>query len=316
MSSGILNQITFKRESVWGTPVVPDKLLPVRLEGGIVTDQDIQIMSALRGHLAKNYHAQEGNRVHEGDYLFDLFPDMIGYPMVSVMGDVVSTLVGGETIVYAHSFNEAETKPSFTIEQMVGENVRRYAGSVFQNVKISGKAGEPLEVSTSVKAKSQTSASPVTVSPSTVRPFDFATVRVEVDGTEFCEVENFEVEITSNLEMLHTICDHDPAFRYSTGHEVKGKLEMYLNTATLAHYTDYLAKTEREIAFRLTGEAIGVSSNYTLELEVLRAVFSSATTELSEDFNLLVVEFQALYDNNQEKLIEFVLRNLVPSYAA
>src|SRR3970040_2466181 len=111
MGSPVLNQIAFKRESIWGTAVVPDKILPVRMEGGIVTDQDIQVLAALRNHLAKNYHAQEGNRVHEGDFTFDLFPDLVGYPLLMALGDVSSALAAGETIVYDHTFTESEAKP-------------------------------------------------------------------------------------------------------------------------------------------------------------------------------------------------------------
>lgn len=211
MGAGVLNQISFKRETIWGTPVVPDKSIAVRFAGGIQTNQDVQLLSSVTARLPKNYESMVGNRVHEGDYEFDLFPDYTGYFLLSALGSVVSALKGGETIVFEHTFTEAETKPSLTIEQAIGENVRRYAGS-------------------------------------------------------------------------------------------------------MAEYSNYLTKTEREIKLELTGDTIGVASNNKIVLTIHRAVLTTAETPISEDFNLLTIEFEGLYDTVTTKLLTVVVTNLLSNY--
>ena len=50
MSVAIINQVSFKKESTWGTQVVPDKSIPVRPTGGITTNQDIKTLTAVDYH--------------------------------------------------------------------------------------------------------------------------------------------------------------------------------------------------------------------------------------------------------------------------
>lgn len=314
MGAGVLNQISFKRETVWGTPVVPDKSIGVHFTGGIQTQQDIQLLSAVTARLPKNYESMVGNRVHEGDYEFDLFPDYVGYFILSAFGSVVSTVKAGETIVFEHTFSEAEAKPSLTIEQVVGENVRRYAGSIVQMIRFSGAAGAVNVGTASIKAKSQASAVKITPAYTIVRPYNFADTILKIGGSTLNQVENFEIEFTNNIEFLHTLNNNDPQFRFVKGSEVKGKIEMFLDTTTLAEYNNYLNKTTREIILEMTGDAIGVGSNNKLIITIPRAVFTTAETPISEDFNLLTIEFEGLYDTVTTKLIELKLTNLLANY--
>jgi len=314
MSAGVLNQISFKREAVWGTPVVPDKSIGVHFSGGIQTQQDIQLLSAVTARLPKNYESMVGNRAHEGEYEFDLFPDYTGFFILSALGSVISALKGGETIVFEHTFSEAEAKHSLTIEQVVGENVRRYAGSIVQMIRFSGAAGEVNVGTASIKAKSQVSAVKITPAYTTVRPYNFADTILKIGGSTLNQVENFEIEFNNNIEFLHTLNNNDPQFRFVKGSEAKGKIEMFLDTTTLAEYNNYLNKTTREIILEMTGDAIGVGSNNNLVVTIPRAVFTTAETPISEDFNLLTVEFEGLYDTVTTKLIEIELTNLLANY--
>lgn len=314
MSAGVLNQVSFKRESVWGTPVVPDKSIPVRFTGGIQTQQDIQLLSSVTARIPKNYEAMVGNRTHEGDYEFDHFVDYIGYLVLSALGNVSSLVAGGETIVFNHTFSEVETKPSLTIEQVVGENVRRFAGSVVTVLTFSGEAGAVSSVAASIKAKSQASATAITPAYTSVRPFNFADAKIKIGGITLTEVQNYNIEFNNNVEFLHTLNANDPQFRFVKGSEVAGTIEMFLDSATLVELNNYLTKTEREVILELTGDSIGVASNNKMVLTIPRAVFTTANTEISEDHNMLHIEFQGLYDTVTTKLISVVLTNLLANY--
>src|SRR5258706_14491122 len=117
MSAGIQSVISFKKESTWGTAVVPDKSIAVRPDGGIQINTDVQLIPAVKGLLAKNYNAIKGKVVYEGDYTFDAFADYIGHFFLSALGSDSAATHSGESIVFDHTFSEIATKPSYTIEQ-------------------------------------------------------------------------------------------------------------------------------------------------------------------------------------------------------
>lgn len=315
MGAGQLSAISFKREVTWGTPVVPDKSIPVQFDGGIQTDNDMQLLSAVQNKMAKNYEAMIGKRVHEGNYAFDLFVDYPYFFLLSAMGAVNSVLAGGETIVYNHTFTEAETKPSLTIEQAIGENIRRYAGALATMFKFSGEPGQPSMAEVDIKAKTQALASAITPAfAAPIRPFNFVDTVIKVGGVTMTEIQAHEFEYNNNVEFKHTIGSNDAQYRYIKGSEIKGKFEMYLDSVTLQNMTDFLNKTEREIKIEITGGAIGVGSNYKIVLTVPRAVFTVAETKISEDYNQLAVEFEGLYDSVTSKLLDVVVTNLLPNY--
>src|SRR3954468_2281785 len=117
MSAGVLGQVSIGLESTWGTAVVPNKSLAVQPGDGIQTDNDVQFRSAIKAQLAKNVTAFTGARTHEGEYEFDFIPNNIGYLFKSAFG--TSTPVAKSApnaAVFDHTFTEAATKPSLTVE--------------------------------------------------------------------------------------------------------------------------------------------------------------------------------------------------------
>lgn len=92
MSAGQLNQLSFKKETTWGTAVVPDKSIPVDFTGGIQTDNDTQLIDNITARLAKNQDAFIGARKHEGEFELELFPDYPAYFLASALGGVASAL--------------------------------------------------------------------------------------------------------------------------------------------------------------------------------------------------------------------------------
>lgn len=313
MSAGVLNQLSFKKESTWGTAVVPDKSLPVHMTGGVQTDIDLQTVDNAMARLAKSGDAFIGNRVHEGEYEFDLFPDYTAYFLLSALGSVSSALKGGESVVYNHTISEAETKPSLTIEQVVGDNVRRYAGAIASGFKLSAKTGETAVISFPIKAKSQASATKISPTYLTNRPFNFADVAVKIGGSGVVQVVSVELEYKNNIEFLHSLSQsNDAAYNYVKGSEVTGKIEMYLDNTTLTEYTKFLAKTNSTLDIELTGsETIGTGSNHKIAINVPKVFYSTGETEIGEDYNALTVEFTGVYDTSASRLIQVVVTNLL-----
>lgn len=312
MSAGVLNQISFKKETTWGTAVVPDKSMGVDFGNGIQTNQNVQFNTPLKAQLAKNSNAFVGARVHEGEYAMDFYPDYPAYFLLGALGSVSSALKGGESVVYEHTISEGEAKPSFTIEQAITNNVRRYAGCLVPNFKITGAAGEPVKVTFGVKAKSQATATKITAAYTTPRPYNWKDVDFKIGGTSVGQIETFEIEYLNGLEMLHTLSlSNDPAYNYVKASEIKGKLEMYLDATTTAYMTDYLAHTYRALQLVLTGDSIGTSSNHKVDISIPKAAFTTAETPLREDYNLLTVEFSGIYDTATSKLLSMIVTNLL-----
>lgn len=314
MSNQISNAISFKREVSWGTAVTPDKSMPVNFTGGIQTSQDIQFVEGVKARLAKNHNQFVGNRTHEGDYEFALNPDHSGFFLLSSMGAVISALKGGETIVYEHDFSENAVKPSMTIEQAIGDNVRRYAGSICHTFNISGSPGEVINATASMMAKVSASATAITPVYTDTPEFNFLNAVIKIDGTPITEMQNFEFEYKNNLGFKYVLNSNDPQFTYLNGSEATGSFEMYLDSTTLAEMTKYLADTESALDLELTGQAIGVGSNYTFNLTLPRVIYTTAETPLGNDYNLLTVEFEGLYDPITSSLISAHLENLSANY--
>lgn len=315
MSAGQLNQIIIGKETTWGTAVTPNKAIPVRFTGGIQTDIDIQEIAPVKATFAKNHDTFQGARVHEGSYEMDFFPDNPGYFLISALGAVSSALKGGETIVYQHTITEQESKMSLTVEQTVGENIRKFAGGIVNSLKISGKVGEAISLEAGIKAKSQTSTTKSTSTYLTARAWNWADATVKIGGVAQSNVISFELEYNNNIDFVHALnASNDPAFNVIKGSEVKGKIEFYLDSTALAELNDYLARTNNALDIVLTGDAIGVSSNNTLTVTVPKIYYTKGETPISEDFNKLTLEFEGVYDTATSKLISMVLINLITAY--
>ncbi len=318
MSAGVLNQISFGLETTWGTAITPNKSIAVHPGDGIQTDNDVQLVSAIKAQLAKNVASFKGAVKHEGEYEFDFIPGVVGYLLKSIFGGLSSALKGGESAVYEHTFTEAETKPSLTIEQAVDQIVRRYAGAIVHSLKLSCKAGESLVATAGIKAKSSSSATKISPTYETVRPFNFndclQASGFKIGGVAYNQVEKFEMEYKNNGEMKHTLGSNDPSFFFVKASEVKGKFDLYMDANSAAKYTDYLNKTEQSLDIIFQGESIGTAANYKLDINIPKVVFTATNYPVNEDYNVISGEFEGIYDTATSRLIRTILTNLTANY--
>jgi len=312
MSAGIQSQISFKKESTWGIAVTPDKSLAVRPTGGIAIKENIAMLPAIKGQLQKYYEGIKGKVAYEGDLTFDAFGDYLAYFFLSAMGTDTPATHAGETIVYDHVITETNPKPSFTIEQGIGENCRRYAGSIVHTLKITGKVGEPLEATASIMAKTQASATQISPAFTTVAPFNHTQLAVKLGGSTIGEVEDFEFTYKNGLEMVYALGNAEPSYAsISGGSEVSGKVSLYLDSTSLTRFTNYLATTKEAIELIATGGAIGSAAFYVLDINVPKAIYTAGETKITDAHNLLVVEFNGVYDTSTSKLLGVTITNLL-----
>jgi hypothetical protein len=316
MNTSILGAISFANETTWGVSVTPTKSIDVDPGDGIQTDPDKQYISTIKGQIEKNVEAFIGQRKHTGPFDMPGRPTNLGYLYKSAFGSVSSALKSGETIVYQHTLSEAVAKPSLTIEQNILDIVARFAGCIVLSVKLSCKTGDYLKVATAIQAKSRATATAITPVFETIRAFNFADIGsgFKIGGTSIAEVESFEIEYKNNVNFKHTVASNDAGFFVAKPSEVTGKIDMLLNSNTTSFYTDYLAGTQRAVDITFTGDAIGVSSNYGLNINVPKADFKTVTDPIRDDYNLLTVNFEAIKDTSTSKQISMLLTNLLASY--
>lgn len=320
MSNGILSQVSIAPESTFGTAVTPTRTLAVHTGAGIQTNQDVQFPEAVNGIIAKNTTAFTGKRTHEGEYEMDVRPGFVGYLLRSLFGGCSSALKSGESVVYEHTLTESETKPSLTVEQSVGEITRRYAGAIPTSMKLSVKSGESLVGSFSLKAKTSASATKISPAIETVRPWNFAdgltASGLKIGGSAYTGVASIELQYSNNGDMFHALGAVDPASFYIKPSEVKGKIELYLDSTSAAKYTDYINGVEQSLQVTFTGDSIGTSSAYKLDITIPRARFTAASNEINNEYCMLSIEFEGIYDTATSKLISAVLTNLTSAYTS
>lgn len=318
MSAGVLAAVSLAQESTWGTAVTPTKTLAVKPGDGIQTDIDVQFNTALRGHLAKNVDAFKGKAQHSGSLETDFIPGYAGYLLKSLFGNCASALKGGESVVYNHTFTEQESKPSLTIEQAIDQAVRRYAGSIVTSLKLSQKIGEPLTAAYEILAKSNASATKITPALETIRPFNFADLLTasgfKIGATFYSQVEAMEIEYRNNVEFRHGNGATDPSIVVAKPSEIRGKADLYMDATTALEFTDYLNLTNQAMQFVWTGDAIGTSSNYKLDMTIHKAYLKAVKFPLTDDINMIKLEFEGIYDPTASKLVTTVLTNLTSAF--
>lgn len=314
MSAGVLSQISLAKESTWGTAVTPTKSIIVRPTGGFKIDLDKKLLPGIRAQLQKNVAVVPGLTKYEGEYTMDAYADYIGYFILSAMGVDTPATHAGESIVYDHVFTEAATKPSLTIEEAISEHCRRYAGCIATGFKISAKKGEPIEFTPKLLGKSQATSTQITGAYSTVASLYHSQGIVKIGGSTLNEVESFELEYSNGLEMVYSLGSVNPVFNsIKGGSEVKGKIELYLDSTSLTRLTNYLANTNEAVEFIATGGTIGSAANYVLDALVPTAVYKMADTPITDGHNLLTIYFETIPDSTP-KILALTLTNLLASY--
>ncbi len=316
MASGLNNHVGIGKEESYGTAVEPTVFIPIKESDGVQINKDIQFNEAIKsGVPGKNKGSFVGKVEYAGGYESELYPQFIGHLLRSAFGDVDSELAYGESDVYEHTFTESLTKLSYTIEQKIGEIIKRFAGFVVKNVKIEGKVGEALSFAFEGIGQSQATNAGATPTYETPRAFNFVDITsVKIGSTDIkAQCEEFSFEYDNGVEGFYAMGDNELKAVYPKPSESKGKLTLYLDDTTKAFLEDYIAKTERAIEIIAEGEDIGDASHNKVRIYLPKAALTSSSSKLGTDYNVMEVEFEGVVDATNG-LVQIVLTNEVSSY--
>jgi len=314
METGIQNQISIGLEGTYGTAVTPTLSLPVNASDGISIKQEVIGVEAIKGTAPKNKCMFLGKQSFEGSYELGVYPQSIGYILLSALGtDTPSTIEAGT--VYKHTFSESPTKIGLTVEQQVGEITKRFAGFVANKLKFSAKTGSLVNVNVAGLAKSQADATKITKTYETNCAFNWADIKtISIGGTDVkAKIDSFEIEYDNGVEMFYGLGSVTPQDRYPKQSTVKGKIEAYVDDVTATYLGEMIAKSDNEIIIDIQGATVGSVSTYGIKFTISKAYFNKFETKLGFGYNALSLEFEASEDPTNG-LIKIELTNGIASY--
>lgn len=316
MDAGNTDQISLKKETTYGTAVVPDVSIIIRESDGINIEHSPVEVEGLKGTSPRIKSTAQGIYDYPGSFELNAYPIGIGYFIFGSYGSE-ATPATVESGVYRHTFTEICLKPGFTVEEKLGSAIsKRFAGYCMSGFKLSCKVGEAIILACGGMGKAQATAGPITGAYETTLAFDFTDITtLTVAGVSLLNsVDSIEIEYTNGLNTFHGIGSTDPSNRYSATSEVKGKFTGVVDTATLNFLTNLIAGTEVEIIINIVAdETIGAVSKNELKLTLSKCQVQKYSTKLSYDYNAVTIEFEAREDATNG-IMKTELQNTLAAY--
>lgn len=312
---GLVSTVSIGQETTYGTAVTPTNTVVVKPSAGFRVTQAIKGVEAIDGRIPKYRSFYKDKALYPGSLMLDVAALTSGYFLKSLFGGYTVTPVEAG-VVYKHSFTEAITKPSLTVEQKMDIETRRYAGAVAKLIKLSAKIGSTLDASVEMLAKSQAIATPITAAYDNKRPFNFVDVnQVLINAVDLkAYIDSIELEFDNGLEVFHGLGSADPVNRFVKPSLYKGKINLYYDNNTKSTIIDQLAATARSLDIIFQGDPIGASSNEKLRFYAPKCTYTKYETKLETGYNQLVLEFESAYDPSSSQAVLVELTNTLATY--
>lgn len=313
MANPLLNYIGLGKETTFGSPVNVNKYLVINESDGIQINEDIQyVESLMAGAPAKNKGAFKGKIEYSGGYELPLLTNNPIYILFSGLGQISSSEL--ETGVYKHILTEGLTKPSLTVEQKIGEIVKKFSGYRVSNFSFEGKAGEHLTLKFEGLAKSQIDAVETTPTYEVGRVLNFKDIKyIKIGGVDYiANIEDFSIEYNNNLESFYSLGSNEMQTSYAKPSEISGKFTMFLDNNSKNVFDSYVNGQEKDIEIYIEGDALG-STYYSYKIIIPKAIFEEVGTKISTDYNALDVSFVGIYDATNG-LVKIEVINDVSNY--
>ncbi len=228
-------QVALKKETVWGTGVAPDVTFPIT-DGSGVPQIGATYDDGKRGVPTADFDALLDAGQGEMSYEGWLYPIAIGHPLMGIFGEDTVT---GAADPYTHTFKQKIDVPSYTIEEtyLSGANGGvRYTGARFAGLTLSWNAESgPLTYSTNLMSKLPTVVTPAAPAIGIETAFEgWRATITSTDLTSPCVVTQGEINLTRDLQVVHTGCDdQDPSFINAGPMRVEGSLQVAFTSMNL-----------------------------------------------------------------------------------
>jgi len=321
----VVRYLALKKETEYGTAVVPDKFIDIVSESLAYRNNVIYVENVNSVDYLKQVAGPYGIA---GDFDIKVEPENIGHILLGLFGQVTSE-VQGATSAYKHTFKpigEDSELPSFTFGVGMGAVTdRRIAGCKIKKLTLSCEAGNLLLGSVTIVGKKDSITDLLTPSFSALPPFAWnqATVKraattIKPLGFEF-NYENILSEDEYRLTTDRTIQELPWLSR-----KISGRMDLkFANTDDLKRFygSDTVTTPQETLGtlalnFKFEGALIEDPYKYTLEIDLPKVVYDLAGANISvRDKIVQGIEWTALYDATATYAAKVELTNKVSSYS-
>lgn len=324
---GRLVNIGIGKESARGTAVAPTFWIP-KME--LSHDDKIQqvVNESSVGVIEDAEDASIVQKYAEGSLKGRAQDDSLGLWLLSAIGSVSSAAVGGETLVYDHTFSVLESgqHPSLTVavKDPNAGNGLRYTLAMLESFEFSAELNRYVEIAVKYRANANATGAALTPSYPTTSNyflpqhgvFKIATTQAGLGAASAVSVKKAQFTISKNVEDDQVIGNVAASDRLNKQFAIEGSVEImyddrsYIDTIMLGD----LAKAMR-IQFINTDKTIGSTSNPTITFDFHKVKLQEvAVNQGNGDFVTQTLKFKAFYSLTDAKMITTVLRNLTTSY--
>lgn len=252
MARSFQYKVALKKETAWGTPVVPDVTFPI-MDGSGTPQLPATYDNGKRGVATQDFDALLDAGYGEMQYSGWYYPDACSHALMGIFG---TDTISGAADPYTHTFSLNVDTPSYTVEETylagTGGGVQ-YAGARFGSMgfKWDSNSGA-LEYSTTLQGKIPTVVTPATPSIGIEGAFEGWRGTVTATGlTTPCVTTQGEINLTRELQVIHTGCDSkDPSFVNVGAMTVEGTLQVAFNDMAL--FNLFLAGTRQSLVITFT----------------------------------------------------------------
>ena len=310
--------IGFAKESARGTWVTPTYWIPAT---SINIDDHYNVIenSASFGVLNDVTGAVKSKQWSEGDVSGPIGDLSFGLLLKALFGTEQSAQVGGETLVYDHTFTlqTSAQHPSLSVTKADSVRTFGFPNSMVTGIEIdcvmddyatfklslAGKAGASQSASASYTAENLFSRAGITL----VR----ATTLAGLSSGTAISIKKFKVSLQPNVVHDDVLGSADPNDFLNTAFRIEGEFELFYNDDTFHDFTKNQTATYYRLKLINSGVTIGNSSNPTLTIDFANVV-SKDWSRKDENDNIVsqTVKFVGKYNTTDALAMQAVLRNL------
>lgn len=298
------NFVGFKKETVWGTAVVPDLFLPVNSVTPEVAIARI-LDAGKRAIAAKDFASYAGAK--RGKLGFEgLFYDDI--PARLIHGILGADTITGAADPWTHTLKLADTAPSFTIADYdaVTADERRYAGMLVSGctIRFSKETGAlEYSVETEGKVPTDTAKSTPTFAGTPYLGWQATATIAAVGNTD---VLGAEIAMKRTPQLVYGGSNsQDPNRGFAGGDlEVTGKISFYAADDVILDY--YRNATQPIVSLKLDRS---VTPARTVEFLMSKCDFEKVDWDRSGEYVRWDATFRALYNTTDGGPIQVVVLN-------
>jgi hypothetical protein len=251
----------------------------------------------MRGSMVDVYNEVQGPTFSEYAYTGDVFPDVIGYPLMGILGDVT---VSGASAPFTHVGsvkNTVDGQPksvTLTDYHAITTQARQFAGAQFHDVSL--KFGAETDVTCDVKATGLLSAlgtKPVTsYSSVTAVPIQAAwRTAITIGGSSVTQVMDATVDLKRSPSAIHALDTTANPYAIWVGPlGVTGKMTI-LTESTETELLRYLNNTQPSLVIDLSQGAGATATQ--IKLQMSRVAYTVATVVRGKDYVAIDVTYEA-----------------------